>query len=280
MDYHVHPNYSIDAQQHSIDMFCNRAVELNLAEICFTPHFECDPVRRQKDWFVRLNGVIHPMECWQWIDCYFEEIERARVKYTPLGLKVKAGVEIGYDLGLESTIERLVNSYPFDYILGSVHCLNHCAISNRVESGSYFAGKTVEQVIQDYYYLIEQMVKTKLFDCVGHIDLYRRYGLQYLGPEIELVRRDVVEPILKKISQFNMGLEINTSSRRRGHREFHPGSQLLNLAIKCGVKIFTLGSDAHGLSQLGEGISEAWSMLKGLGQDITVYSGRKPRAVS
>lgn len=261
-------------------MYCERAVKINLSEICFTPHFECDPERREKDWFVRIGNVIHPMENWKWLDVFFEEIDRASIKYKHYNLKVKAGIEIGYDIGLEKTIEKLVNNYPFDFILGSVHCLEHCAISSREESLSYFYGKTVEQVIKQYYYVVDQMIETKLFDCVGHLDLYRRYGLQYLGPEVEEVHYHYTEPVIRKISQYNMGIEINTSSRRRGHREFHPSRELLKLAVNCGVQIFTLGSDAHSVKELGDGIAEADKLLKNMGQAAAVFNRRQPELLS
>jgi len=59
-----------------------------------------------------------------------------------------------------------------------------------------------------------------------------------------------------------MGLEVNTSSRRRGLEEFHPTREMLTLAAQAGIKIFTVGSDAHSLDQLGDCIDEALAVLK------------------
>lgn len=56
----------------------------------------------------------------------------------------KAGLEVGYDLGLEKAIERVVKSYPFDFVLGSVHSLEHIAISSKKESRFYFPGRQLE----------------------------------------------------------------------------------------------------------------------------------------
>jgi len=60
-DYHVHPDYSIDASPVKIREYCQKALELGLAEICFTTHIELDPVRREKDNFVNLNGEKVPV---------------------------------------------------------------------------------------------------------------------------------------------------------------------------------------------------------------------------
>lgn len=278
-DYHVHPDFSIDAQN-SIDQYCRQALKLNLKEICFTTHYECDPVRKHLDWFVQINGVKHPMDDWYWVDRYFEEIEQAKAKYQPLGLILKAGVEVGYERGLENNIARLLNNYPFDFVLGSIHALDHIAISNHHESPFYFTGKTSKQVLAQYYQIVCDLVECCLFDCVGHIDIYRRYGSKYLGAEIEKVDSEIIMPVLNKMKQLNIGMEINTSSLRRGHREFHPNRELLNLAVKCGINIFTIGSDAHRITQLGEGVAEAEEMLKKLGQSIAVFNRRKPLLIS
>ena len=43
-DYHVHPDYSIDASPVKIRDYCQKALELELREICFTTNVELDPL--------------------------------------------------------------------------------------------------------------------------------------------------------------------------------------------------------------------------------------------
>jgi len=73
-----------------------------------------------------------------------------------------------------------------------------------------------------------------------------------------------VEPVFEEMARRGMGLEINTSSSRRGLKEFHPAREMLALAVKSGIKIFTVGSDAHSLEDLGGYIDEALEILKEL----------------
>ncbi len=96
VDYHVHPNFSEDAQG-SISDFCGRAVELELEEVCFTTHYEPDPVRREHE-HVRVGGRELGMDS-DWPRAYFAEIEGARQEFS--GLVIRAGVEVGYEMGLE-----------------------------------------------------------------------------------------------------------------------------------------------------------------------------------
>lgn len=260
VDYHVHPNYSADAEDFSIDQYCQRALEIGLQEICFTTHFECDPKRKHIDWVVRFNNYLTPMEQWSWIDGYFREIEVAREKYGTSGLSLKTGVEVGYDLGLDRTIEKLLHAYPWDFVLGSVHCLNHIAISSSKESPTYFSGCCAQTVCDDYFAILREAIQTGLFHCIGHLDIYKRYGLKYFQQELYLAEQVHIKDALQAIAKQGMGIEINTSGIRKGS-DFLPSQDLVGLAKECGVQIFTVGSDAHRLGELGMGVDLATEIL-------------------
>lgn len=274
-DYHIHPGYSIDAEPFSIADYCRRAAATGLKEICFTTHLEVDPVRRHLDWFVRINGRVCPMEDLSWLDFYFKDIEDARKEWAGRGLNVKAGLEVGYDLGLEKAIERVVLGYPFDFVLGSVHCLDHLAISSKKDSRLYFPGKEPGQVVTEYFTVLGEAVNSNLFDCIGHVDLYRRYGYLFFGEEILKAHEKVAAPLFEKIAAKGMGLEVNTSSLRRGHADFHPTGAMVKMALRLGVRIFTVGSDAHRLDDLGQGVEAAMKMLAGLEIKPATYNLRK-----
>ncbi|WP_243137559.1 histidinol-phosphatase [Desulfofundulus thermobenzoicus] len=279
MDYHVHPNYSIDAENYSIMDYSRRAVSMGLKEICFTTHLEVDPVRRHRDWFVRVKGELHPMEDTRWLDHYFREIDEARRQMGRQGLIIKAGLEVGYERGCEEAIARVITSFPFDFILGSIHCLEHQAISSREESRLYFPNRTVEEVCQEYFQIMLEAVQTGLFDCIAHLDLYRRHGDRFLGTALKNAHRGRVEPVFTEMARRNMGLEINTSSLRQGLPEFHPARNILLTARELGVRIFTVGSDAHRPDQLGAYIDQAMALLKDLDLPVYTFSARKPSLV-
>jgi histidinol-phosphatase (PHP family) len=146
-DYHVHPDYSIDASPVKIRDYCQKALELELREICFTTHVELDPVRREKDNFINVNGERVSVFNYTWLDSYFAEIARAQDEFKHTNLKVKAGIEIGYNRGCEKHVEKIVNNYPFDFVMGAIHCLNHIAISSMLESSRYFQSKSLGELL-------------------------------------------------------------------------------------------------------------------------------------
>lgn len=275
-DYHIHPNFSIDASPATIKEYCHKALALNLAEICFCTHIELDPVRKAKDNFVILNGKKHSVYKLNWLDNYFREITRVQNEFKGSGLKIKAGIEVGYCPGVEHYIEKIISNYPFDFVLGAIHCLNHIAISSKKESPYYFRNRSADTVREEYFTMLMEAVKTNFFDCIAHIDLYRRYGFHYLGSKANTIHRGAIEPIFKEMKKRGMGLEINTSSRRRGLKEFHPSEEILDLAIESGIKVFTVGSDAHSLDELGEGIDEALALLNEKNASNYVFTQRKP----
>lgn len=276
MDYHVHPGYSIDAEDTSILEYCREALAKGLKEICFTPHLEVDPWRRHLDWFVRVNGKIVPMENERWLEHYFREVERARREFSGAGLLVKAGLEVGYERGREAVIEKVVATYPFDFVLGSIHCLKHHAISSHRECQKYFTGRDLLTLAEDYFGALRAAASSGLFDCLGHLDLYKRYGYEFFGPEINDLHRGRVEEIFALLAKTGVGLELNTSSRRRCLTEFHPSRDILALAREAGVAIFTVGSDAHQRADLGYCTREAAQLLKKMGLRLSVFTSRQP----
>jgi len=276
LDYHIHPGYSIDAECVGISEYCRRALEIGLDEICFTPHLEVDPVRRHRDWFVRLGGERHPMDDPRWLEHYFREIEAARREFASTGLRIRAGLEVGFDRGLEKAVEKITGAYPFDFILGSVHCLEHQAISSWEESKNYFPSRTLAQVAAEYFQTVQEAVQSRLFDCIGHLDLYCRYGRRFFGPEIYTAHRGLVEPVLQQMSVLGTGLEVNTSSLRRGLDDFHPGREILILAREHGVRVFTVGSDAHCLADVGDHTAEARDLLHSLQLTVFTFTARQP----
>jgi histidinol-phosphatase (PHP family) len=275
IDYHIHPGFSIDAEEYSIDDYCRRAVEIGLREICFTPHYEFDPLRKEIDWWVRYNGRVMSIEE-DWLPYYIEEVRRAAESYAPFGIAVKAGLEIGFDLGLEDSIARVVENHPFDFIIGSVHCIDHVAISSGGESAAYYVNQTLERVAELYFDTLRQAVASGLFDVVGHLDIYRRHGYTFYGPDILKAHRPYLGDVLKLMSEKNIGLEVNTSSARHNHSEFYPGREILEAARDAGIKVFTVGSDAHRVSELGQGVAAALAVLTEMGLEVSAFTRRVP----
>ena len=81
-DYHVHPDYSVDASSAKVKDYCERALELGIKEICFTTHAEFGPLDLGNDMVVFYNGKRCSIFEKEWLDSYYDEIMTARKHIT------------------------------------------------------------------------------------------------------------------------------------------------------------------------------------------------------
>jgi histidinol-phosphatase (PHP family) len=267
-DCHVHPDYSLDATG-AIDEYCQKALELGIKEICFTTHYDSDPFRKDEDPFMRIEGKIVPLSE-DSVERYIEDVRRAGERYSPEGLSVKAGLEVDYSPHIEEKLRKDLTCFDLDYRLGAVHCLDHIAITASKEAERYFKKRCAEEMVTAYYEALKQAVESGLFDAMAHLDIYKKYGMGFYGERILTAHRGLVEPVLELMVKNNVGMEINTGLLRKGHKEFSPGLEILNLALQMGVKIAAFGSDAHKVEHLGKGINEAYLWVEKLKRNIEV----------
>ncbi|MGB8657907.1 MAG: histidinol-phosphatase [Candidatus Zixiibacteriota bacterium] len=261
-DWHVHPDYSLDAEG-SIDQYCQKALELGLKEICFVTHYDSDPFRKDDDPFMRIDGKIVPLSK-ESVETYLDDVRRAQKKFSPEGLSVKAGLEIDYSPHIEDKLRQDLSFLDLDYLLGAVHCLDHVAISASNEAERYFERKNLEEMVEEYYGSLMHAVESGLFDAMAHLDIYKKYGLRFYGGRILTAHHGLVEPVLKLMAKSDVGMEINTGVLRKGHDEFCPGREILEMVLEAGVSIAAFGSDAHAIEDLGKGIEEAYVMVERL----------------
>ena len=267
-DWHVHPDYSLDATG-TIDQYCHKALELGIKEICFTTHYDTDPFRKDDDPYIKIEGEIVPLSEDN-VKRYISDGRRAARKFAPQGLSVKVGLEVDYAQHLEEQLGLNLANFDLDYILGAVHCLDHIAISASHEAERYFKKKSMEETVESYYEVLKQAVESNLFDSIAHLDIYKKYGLGFYGEDILTIHRGLVEPVLEIMVNSDMGMEVNTGVLRKGHKEFCPGAEILQLALEMGVRIVAFGSDAHKVEDLGKGIKEAYRIVENLKREIEI----------
>jgi histidinol-phosphatase (PHP family) len=273
VDYHVHPDFSHDAEG-SVEEFCARAVEIGLGEICFTTHYEPDPVRRYIE-RVCVNGRAQAVDS-DWPGAYFAAIQAARARFPDLA--VLAGVEVGYEPGLEGVISDFLNRYEFDFALGAVHCLDHICLTAGSELDRFKSEYTPlgpEGVAEHYFRNVRAAAGSQLFNCLAHLDIYRKYVQPLFDSRFTLAVDSLLPSVLKLVAVSGTGIEVNTSALRRGNAEPYPDAHILKLARDVGVSVFTTGSDAHRPADLGRGLESAVQALKDLGVEAARFRERK-----
>jgi histidinol-phosphatase (PHP family) len=261
-DFHVHPNYSIDAQG-TIRQYCDRALQIGIKHLCFTTHYDSNPRRVEQDGYWRYKAERVRFDD-KLVGLYFDEIEKAREFFASFGLHIYRGVEMDYFPGVEPEAERVRTKYDIDFMIGSVHCINDIGISDPKEAPSYFLKKTLSQMADDYFSLLCQAGAFTGFNSLGHLDYYVRYGRNYYGDEIDRIEIERFDEVFDIIRKNDVGIEINTSPYRYGIEGFHPRKDVIERAIISGVKLGSVGSDSHKPLMLGLGINDAFAYLDAL----------------
>ncbi len=274
VDYHIHTNHSIDAEG-KLEEYCQRALSLGLEEICFTNHCELDPAR--DDSFICFNGQREKFTRHGLLRLQ-DEILKQKEKNKSSGLSIKFGIEIGYYKGIEPRLHEIIDGIELDFLLGSIHCLDHICIDSSREYMTYFAKHSAHTMLVNYYQAVEDLVKSDLFNSVGHLDVYKKYGIAYYRDEIDEVIVESLRRIYRMMAERNIALEINTAGLRRID-QFYPSPFIIKYAREQGLNIITIGSDAHRVEDLGKGIAEGTKYAKSLGFEA-VYRFNKKQPIS
>lgn len=272
IDYHIHTDHSIDAGG-TITEYCEQAIKIGLREICITNHCELD--KKRDDNYIKFVNHKNPLTK-ELLLRLRDEVIRANDLNKKNGLTVRFGLEVGYYDGIESRLQEILNDINFDFVLGSIHCLDHICIDSSKESSTYFSKHTAAELMDSYFKEIEKLINSGLFDSIGHLDVYKKYGLNFYGEEIKSFPEGHLEKIFKMMAEKEIALEINTAGFRL-LKEFYPAPSLMKCARDHDVKMITIGSDCHKVEDLGKGIDEGLEYSKSFGFDLVYgFDKRKP----
>ncbi len=275
VDLHVHCGYSIDAEG-SIEEYVRIARQKGIEAICFTTHCDLDPERRHHDGRVRLGERIVDVTD-SWLEQYVADVAKAAEVYAQEDFKILCGLEIGYVPGIENLIEEFISSQRLDFILGGVHTLEGVDIVSPREAPHYFSRTKLEDLIAIYFEYLEAAVKSGLFDCIAHIDIYKRCGFAYYGEMIRVAHRGVVEGVLEEMAKRDIGLELNSGALRKGLPAIYPEDEILSLARSIGISRISMGSDCHHPEDIGEGIDICCQAALRAGfEDVCIWQHRTP----
>ncbi len=202
---------------------------------------------------------------------YRQEVKRLQEKY--------AGA-IDLYCGLEVEMYSQVDTSDYDYLIGSVHCLQ---VDGQYMEFDRDAG-TVEEIIcryfdgngmkyaRAYYEALSTLPEYGKFDFIGHFDIVAKHSEKYDFFDTESPRYlqyafDAVDALKGKIGMF----EFNTGAIARGYRTTpYPSIPILKRLLESGfLPIVT--SDCHSKDMLDCYFMECLDMLE--------YCGAKERCI-
>lgn len=249
VDYHMHLRNSetvIDHTLAAVERFVEVAAKRGVDEIGFSEHVYC--FRQTYELWshpYQTNQCIHDLD--QYVDAVLEAKRQ--------GLPVKLALEVDYVGHLQPHLAQILEPYPWDYLLGSVHWIDGEAVDS--EPGIW-EQHSVEEVWRLYFAALTNLVP--FVDVLAHPDLPKIFGrrpddLSSYYPELE-----------------GVALEISTAGLRRPIGELYPDPALL-----AGRPI-TLASDAHEPALVGEDFDRALALARDEGYEtVTVFDRRRSR---
>ncbi|KEI00242.1 histidinol phosphatase [Clostridium botulinum] len=249
-DTHMHTKYSTDSHM-TIDEVINKISEYNIGAI-ITEHMDLNYHNKEE---FRLDS-----------DKYFDDYYKYRND------KLLLGIEIGMCNEYCSNYENIVNEYPFDYIIGSVHEIEDedLYVSEKI----YKNNSKDELYIKYFEEIIKRINKHRFINSLGHIDYIARCA-KYDDREIYYNNyREHIDDVLLNLIDKDICLELNTR-RLEDKKAINNIIKIYNRFSQLGGKFITIGSDAHNKNSIASYFKEATELAEFCGLRPVYFKNRK-----
>ena len=256
-DFHIHTCFSGDSEA-NVDAVIQSAISKGLKYMAITDHND----------YQFENGIFELD-----IEKYYDFMTAKKLEYKDQ-IAISVGIECGLEPKYAERINKLLDSYKFDFVIGSSHVIN----GRDPYYKEYFENRPVHDAMVEYLEsIIENITVFNNFDVYGHLDYMMRYAP--VSPEEKRYDyneySELFDTILTKLISNGKGIEINTSPLRSGLVDTNPNIQVIKRYRELGGKIITIGSDAHKPGDVGTNFDVAIDMLKDAGfNHFNIFTNR------
>ncbi|MBN1981216.1 MAG: histidinol-phosphatase [Chitinivibrionales bacterium] len=270
-DYHIHTPYCKHAEGAIIE-YVDVALRKGMNEICFTDHlgrYYLTPSQRRRywDWGMAQRSLNR----------YIDELEQIKKTYKD-AIVIKMGLEIDYIEGAEELVQPLIQQFPFDFLIGSIHCLPLFGWKHIAHYTTY----DPYLLFSEYFRVAQAAIASKLFDSLGHLDFIWRYG-QWPQNESSNIY-EWIDQTVKAAAQHDCAIEINSNGYLWSQMytvETGDPFECLMQSIKKQRTIITVGSDAHRPDFVAKSFPDIHATLTMRGiSECAIFNKRKKSLVS
>lgn len=289
LDYHLHlwehgPR-PLDATLEQVAAYCARAVEHGVTEIALTEHLhrfrQADAVLRgwwnDTDDSPQIQATMQRFwddELGADLDRYVEVALAAKAE----GLPVVLGLEVDYYRGRMDQVAGILDDYPFDVLLGSVHWLGAWGFDNIPDPvfAAEWENRSVESVWRAYTEALEELAGSGTCDVLAHPDLVKVFGRYPSAAVVDECHARMAEAA----ASSGMAAEVSSAGWFKPVDEAYPAPSLLRRFHQAGVPI-TTASDAHTVERVAAKRPEVRDLVQAAGYDtLCAFDGRRPREVA
>ena len=257
---HTHSQY--DDGKDSIDEIVQKAQERGFTILGFSGH----------GYYAKDDSSMTPEKTKQ----YIQDVRQAQ-QQAPNGLKIYLGIE-------EDSMAPIENVEDFDYVIGSVHYLEHNGKIYPIDYSQEQFDEMLKEGYQndinalakDYYLAIERQAQNPNIQIIGHLDLIAKYNEDqtyycFDDPKILSYAKVAIEQLVKAGKIF----EMNSGAMARGYRNSpYPSIELLKLIYEANGKIL-INTDCHHKEYLDYGMQICLDLAKQIGfKTLEMFNGK------
>ena len=284
LDYHVHlwPHPQVadptDLAVERLAEYCEAAQAAGVTEIALTEHVNRFTKGREvvEGWWANepndelRSYISHYFDhhATADLDQYVETVVAAKAA----GLPIVAGLEVDYYPGLMDKVGSLLDGYPFDVLLGSIHWLGTWMfdIFSEPAQMAEWDRRGTNPAWRSYAEAIEELAATGTCDVLAHPDLVKVTG-RIADPGVV---SEVEERICEAAVSSGMAAELSSAGFRKPVGEAYPSSSLLTRLFSRGVPI-TTASDTHGIVHVADRAPELRELAAAAGYTtLRAFRGR------
>ena len=257
-DQHMHCNFSGDSDALPEDMI-KAGIAHGLSGICFTDHLDYDYPEEPNIFLLDFDN-------------YFKVLSDLKEKYADK-ISVNIGIELGLQIQAAGQNLAVAEKYPFDFIIGSSHVVNHMD----PYYPEFFAGRDEDAAYMEYFESVLENINSDVdFDVYGHIDYVVRYGPNKNAFYTYEKFTDIIDEILTQLISKGKGIEVNTGGFKYGLGHPNPTEDIIKRYRELGGEIITMGADAHVPEYVAYEFDKTAQIIKNCGfKYYTVFKNRK-----
>jgi histidinol-phosphatase (PHP family) len=189
-------------------------------------------------------------------------------------LLVLQGIELGQGIYKKEKSLEILNSFKYDFVLGSIHNLENMQDFYYIDYKKY----DVYDLLQKYFEAELELAQWNVTDSLAHLTYPLRYIVAREHIDVDMTQfDDIINAIFETLIKNDKALELNTSGLFMSMADTLPNKNYIKRFHDMGGKYVTVGSDSHYCDKVCQGIEDGLEILKSCGYDnFTIFKERQP----